>query len=75
MPTTENNTSYLSRFFITLLFGIFKLIGKLPYPVVRSIGRTMGRVLYRIKSRRLVVEANLRYCFANKTFPLKFKSP
>ena len=68
MPTAENNTSYLSRLSITLLFGIFKLIGKLPYPFVRSIGRTLGRVLYRIKSRRLVVEANLRYCFNKKTF-------
>ncbi len=33
-----------------------------------AAGRTLGRILYRVKSRRLIVEANLRYCFSKKTF-------
>ena len=33
-----------------------------------ATGRLLGRALYRIKSRRLIVEANLRYCFGQKDF-------
>lgn len=33
-----------------------------------AAGRTLGRVLYRVKSRRQIVEANLRYCFPKRDF-------
>ena len=57
-----------SRIALGLAFGALKLFAKLPYPVVIATGRTLGRLLYRVKSRRIIVEANLRYCFNNKTF-------
>ena len=57
-----------SRIVLGFAFGVLKLFAKLPYPVVMAAGRTLGRLLYRVKSRRMIVEANLRYCFNKKTF-------
>lgn len=60
--------SLISRIGLGFAFGLLKLFAKLPYPVVMSAGRLLGRILYRFKSRRLIVEANLRYCFPKRTF-------
>lgn len=65
---SKSKASLTSRIGLGLAFGLLKLFAKLPYPVVISTGRLLGRILYRIKSRRIVVEANLRYCFSKLTF-------
>ena len=57
-----------NAFFIGLLFGFLKLVARLPYPVLNLLGRGIGRVMYLIKSRRRIVEANLRYCFAELSY-------
>ncbi|GAA0206026.1 hypothetical protein GCM10009123_11870 [Kangiella japonica] len=66
MSNTKGSLS--SRIGLGFAFGLLKLFAKLPYPVVLATGRLLGRLLYRIKSRRLIVEANLRYCFGKKDF-------
>ncbi|GAA4359003.1 lysophospholipid acyltransferase family protein [Kangiella marina] len=65
---SKEKGSLASRIGFGLAFGALKLFAKLPYPMVMAMGRGFGRMLYRIKSRRIIVEANLRYCFTNKNF-------
>ncbi|WP_223670672.1 lysophospholipid acyltransferase family protein [Kangiella shandongensis] len=65
---SKAKASLTSRISLGFAFGLLKLFAKLPYPVVVASGRLLGRLLYRIKSRRLIVEANLRYCFPNQSF-------
>ncbi|NVK22867.1 MAG: lysophospholipid acyltransferase family protein [Kangiellaceae bacterium] len=58
----------LGAFFIALIFAFLKILARLPYPILNAIGRTIGRLMYLIKKRRQVVEANLRYCYPELSF-------
>ncbi len=63
--TITKKPSGLSVHFYAVLFGCLKLIGRLPYPVINFLGSGIGQLLYLVKSRRKIVEANLHYCFPN----------
>ena len=68
MNLLAKKPSKISSLFIGLAFGLLKLFARLPYPFVIACGRQLGRLLYRVKSRRIIVEANLRYCFSNLSY-------
>ncbi|NVJ64876.1 MAG: lysophospholipid acyltransferase family protein [Gammaproteobacteria bacterium] len=57
----------LSVYLFAILFGFLKLIGRLPYPVINVLGAAIGKLLYLVKSRRKIVQANLAYCFPEKS--------
>ncbi len=46
-----------------VVFGFLKLVGRLPYPIINFMGSAIGKLLYQVKSRRKIVQANLNYCF------------
>lgn len=42
---------------------LFKILGKLPFPIVRRIGRTLGSVILRLDNRtRRAIDCNLELC-------------
>lgn len=61
-PTPEKPKG-VNAFFVASFFGFLKLMAMLPYPLLRGLGKLLGKLLYQVKKRRLIVEANLRYCF------------
>lgn len=53
---------------IWLGIGLLKLLGYLPYRWKFPVGRFLGRILYRLSSkRRRLALANIRLCFPEKT--------
>lgn len=47
-------------------FKAFQLLGFLPLPALRALGAGLGWLLYQcVRSRRRVVDTNLRLCFAH----------
>lgn len=53
------------RFWLTWLgMGLLWLLNRLPYAGQLALGRTFGKILYRVaRGRRHVVEVNVRLCF------------
>lgn len=47
-----------------LLMGLWWLVVQLPYPVLRRLGRVLGKLFYVVGgSRRRIVERNIELCF------------
>lgn len=55
-------------FFTYILVGFLWLLHWLPLPLLRALGRGLGRLLYALgRERRKVALTNLRLCFPEKT--------
>lgn len=55
-------------FFTYILVGFLWLLHWLPLPLLRALGRGLGRLLYALgRERRKVALTNLRLCFPDKT--------
>lgn len=61
--TVTEKPSGIGVYLYGILFGFLKLIGRLPYPIINTLGAGVGKLLYFVKSRRNIVLANLLYCF------------
>lgn len=59
---------WVSYFFTRSGILLMRLLAALPLPLIRSIGKLLGWVLYLgVSRRRLIVETNLALCFPEKT--------
>lgn len=65
--TVTEKPSGFGVYIYGLFFGLLKLIGRMPYPVINFLGSAIGKLLYLVKSRRKIVLANLNYCFPDKS--------